>query len=203
MGLTRYIASQLGQPRGPVGLIATAVMNRQNRVMYDETERQLSIKEGDHVLDIGFGNGFMLNALAKRYHCAFYGIDISEDMVKAASHRNRDIIEAGRLSLSSQNINSTRFTDSFFEKAYTMNTMYFWDDPRIVLSEIHRILKSNGVFVNAFYTNETLDRFSHTRYGFRRYQIELLLKIGGEVGFSVEMIPFRQGTAYCMVCRKR
>ena len=61
------------------------------------------------------------------------------------------------------------FADESFTKAYTINTVYFWSDLNKAMLEIRRVLKSDGVFINTLYTNGTLSSFSHTRFGYKRY----------------------------------
>ena len=51
------------------------------------------------MLDIGYGNGFLLQRLDRRFKPELYGIDISEDMLLAAEKRNRKAKEAGSLKI--------------------------------------------------------------------------------------------------------
>ena len=60
MSINEYIAKQFANPRGIGGRIVMAVMNRQNAQMYEETERLLRPRNDDIILDIGCGNGIML-----------------------------------------------------------------------------------------------------------------------------------------------
>ncbi|MDR2571565.1 MAG: class I SAM-dependent methyltransferase [Oscillospiraceae bacterium] len=70
------------------------------------------------------------------------------------------------------------------------------------MREIRRILKPGGFFINALYTNETLDNFSHTEFGYKRYTSNDLIIAGQNVGFVVEIIAAFSGKAYCAVYRR-
>lgn len=201
MGLNEYIAKQFSKPSGIGGRVVSAVMNKQNRPMYEETERLLTLADSDKVLDIGCGNGYVLNMLAQRHSCAFTGIDISESVIKAASHRNRKYVNDGKMRFSCQNAGSMSFADASFDKAYTINTVYFWDDLVNTLTKIRRILKSNGLFINTLYSNETLKRFSHTQFGYKRFTAEQITNASQRAGFIVETVPIVGGAAYCVVCK--
>lgn len=200
MGLNRYIAKQFGNPSGLGGSIVLAVMNRQNLPMYEATEQRLSLAAGDHVLDIGCGNGYVLRMLAQRHSCVFTGIDISKSMINAAARRNRRFVKAGTMHLSCQNAQAMSFADASFDKAYTINTVYFWEHLESTMTEIHRVMRPGGLFINTIYANETLDRFSHTQFGYKRFTVEQIKTASERAGFAVTITPIMHGAAYCMIC---
>ena len=87
MSFNEYIAAQFANPHGLGGRIVMAVMNRQNAQMYETTERLLRPQAGDTVLDIGCGNGAMMERIAHMCDCRLIGTDISSDVLKSATHR--------------------------------------------------------------------------------------------------------------------
>lgn len=98
---------------------------------------------------------------------------------------------------------SVSFPDESFSKAYTINTVYFWNDLNKTMREIRRVLRLNGVFINTFYTNEMLSRFSHTQFGYMRYAAKDLLDAGQSAGLVVKAVPILQGTAICYIYSKK
>jgi ubiquinone/menaquinone biosynthesis C-methylase UbiE len=50
-----------------------------------------------------------------------------------------------------------------FDAVTSVNTIYFWSDTIKGLSEIKRVLKGNGIFVCAVYSQEWLKRVSYTK----------------------------------------
>lgn len=199
MNINTYIAKQFADPKGLGGSLVSFAMNRQNRPLYDETIRFLATSDSDSILDIGCGNGYVLKLLARQSNASFVGIDISTDIIKAASQRNR---KHKKMRFSCQNVSSMSFPDQCFSKAYTINTVYFWEDLSKTLLEIQRVLKPNGFFINTLYTNETLARFSHTQFGYKRYEPEDLIRTGESTGFLVEARPILRGTAICYMYTK-
>jgi len=202
MSLNSYIAKQFSRPAGLGGKLVSFVMNRQNRPLYEETIRLLPLSDTDSVLDIGCGNGAVLHMLACRYNCLFTGIDISTSIIKAASKRNHRFVKNGRMSFSCQDIKETSFDDGSFSKAYTINTVYFWENLSDTMAEIRRILKPDGLFINTLYSNETLSRFSHTQFGYKQFTIEELTSVGANAGFTVDVMPILNGAAYCVLYHK-
>jgi ubiquinone/menaquinone biosynthesis C-methylase UbiE len=202
MSLIDYIGRQFHNPQGFGGRLATWVMNIQNRALYDATEDLLALCDTDKVLDVGFGNGWLLERIAKRYGCELYGIDTSSDSLSLATKRNRRYIRSGRITLSLADALRTGFEDEFFSKVYTVNTVYFWDDLENGLSEMHRILKPGGLFVNTLYTKDTLDKLPMTRQGYKKYSLTQLSDASKRCGFSVKPQPILGGKALCVISTK-
>ena len=201
MNISSYIARQFSKPTGFGGKIVTAIMNKQNHPLYESTERLLSPRDAERILDIGCGNGYVLEMLAEQYDCDYTGIDISESILKTASNRNCRFIKNGKMIFKHGEASKIPFGDATFDKAYTINTVYFWKDLNDTILEIKRILKPHGIFINTLYTNETLARLSHTQFGYKRFTPEQLTTAAGRAGFETEIMPIMNGTAYCIVCR--
>ena len=201
MSIDKFIAKQLGTPTGLAGKAVARIMNRQNRALYDEMIRLLSPSDTDDVLDIGCGNGYVLQLLARQCGGAFAGVDPSRSMIRSAARRNRAFVQSGRMTLACQDAGEMSFADASFHKAYTINTVYFWHDLQSTMAEIRRVLKPGGLFINTVYTNETLSRFPHTQFGYKRYTTEQLISAGENAGFAVSAVPVLHGAAHCFVCR--
>lgn len=203
VSINSYIAKQFSHPVGFGGKLVSFVMNQQNLPLYENTILLLPpLSEADSVLDIGCGNGCVLNILAKRYDCKFAGIDISKSIIKAASQRNKRYLKEGRMELMCQDVSRMPFADCSFTKAYSINTVYFWEDVGRTMAEIQRIMKPNGIFINTLYSSETLMRFSHTQFGYKQFTVEQLVREGENAGFSVEVVPIVNGAAHCVIYHK-
>ena len=94
------------------------------------------IKEGSKILDIGTGNGYVLNEIRKVTNDdkGLYGIDNSKYMVEEA-------IKNGLSNIFVSDNYSIPFEDGFFDIVTAKNVT------RFSAEEIFRVLKPNGVFV--------------------------------------------------------
>jgi len=203
MNIAKYIAEQFGKPTGIGGIISTFIMNRMNQIQYKSVVINLNCSKKDRVLDIGFGNGYLINLLAKKNEGDFYGIEISDDMLKAGCNRNSELIKQRKIHLTKGNVMDIPFEDSFFDKVYTVNTVYFWKDLDKSLSEIKRVLKPNGIFINSIYSKQFLDNIKYTQYGFLKYtpkELEAaILRNGLNV---VQVVETKKNISYCIISRK-
>ena len=194
------IGAQFRKPSGLGGVLSTFLMNRINRRQYAATTQALSLVENDRVLDIGFGNGFMLQKLANTYNCEYYGIEISSDMVSSASKRNKNAVANDIMKLRLGDVQKTGFDDNFFDKIYTINTVYFWSDLKDGLTEIHRILRKGGIFVNTIYSYEYLDSLPYTQTGFAKYSLGKLTDTATQCGFNVRVVTIIEGKSFVLIC---
>ena len=179
-----YWASQCGNPRGFVGRLVIWAMNRANKVMYDGIIENMRLSKGMKVLDIGFGNGYLDALIYRKEQCTIYGIDISEDMVKLVSEKNKKGIANGDIHFTVGDCCDLAFEDQAFDIVVTMNTIYFWNDTIKGLQEIYRVLKDGGVFYNAALTKENLDKLFYTKNGFKKFEKHDYSEMGQKIGFN-------------------
>ncbi len=200
---TEYIGSQFGNPRGLVGKCCCLIMNCINRAMYRKTASLLQADENSKILDIGYGNGYLIKQLYKKYHSNIYGIDISEDMKKSAGKRNRKAVEAGKVQLELGDCCHLSYENDFFDAATSINTIYFWEDTKMGLEEICRTLKAGASFYNVVYTKEWLQKLSYTRIGFKFFEEEDFRELGKLAGFSETLIQdVVKGKSFVVVYKK-
>ncbi|MDR3219880.1 MAG: class I SAM-dependent methyltransferase [Dysgonamonadaceae bacterium] len=198
-----YIAKQFGKPTGIGGELSTFIMNCMNRKQYRTTIEHLKITAADIVLDIGFGNGFLIKNLAKRNLSKLYGIEISSDMLTKASKSNQRYINSGKVELLLADVQNLPFEDSSINKIYTINTIYFWNSIPAGLAEIKRVLKPDGIFINTIYDKEWLDRLTYTQYGFTKKTTAQLKELTEQSGFKItETIEIEKNKSACIIASK-
>lgn len=200
---TRTVGKNFRNPKGILGKISTKIMNLLNRKQYQVVLDNIDLKSGDTILDIGFGNGYLLKKLLNlNFSINAYGIDISKDMVKVASRNNQKYIKKGNLKLFLEDMGNTSFENDFFDKIYTINTIYFWNDIDKCFSEVKRILKPNGIFINVIFTKEFLDKLAYTNYGFNKYNIEEILEMTENNGMNIiKTIEIDKDKSYCIISK--
>jgi ubiquinone/menaquinone biosynthesis C-methylase UbiE len=197
MSFSEYIGSQFGNPHGFVGKICCLAMNTINKKLYANVATTVINSGAKNVLDIGFGNGHLEKKLLKHENVTVSGIDISEDMLKAATKKNKKAVTNGSLILSLGDCCDLKFEDNTFDAVASVNTIYFWNDTIKGLSEICRVLKDKGVFANAVYSQEWLKRVSYTKKGFKFFSTEDYIADGLKAGFSdVEVTEIIKGKSY-------
>ena len=192
---SEYIGSQFGNPRGFIGTICCLLMNTINRRLYSSIST--CINKNETILDIGYGNGYLINKINKKTQAAIYGIDISDDMKVIASRRNSKAVGDGKVKLSIGDCCDLKFKDKMFDAITSVNTIYFWSDTEKGLSEIYRTLKDGGVFYNAVYSKQWLQKSSYTKKCFKLFEKEDYIKLGKKAGFSkISIKEISQGKSY-------
>jgi ubiquinone/menaquinone biosynthesis C-methylase UbiE len=110
--------------------------------------QQLSAQPGERVLEIGFGTGHQVLAIAQAVGPTgfTYGIDISEGMNRITQARTQKAGLSDRVVLTCQDATSLPYSSSFFDALFLSFTLELFDTPEIppFLAECHRVLKSGG-----------------------------------------------------------
>ncbi|HKM33683.1 MAG TPA: methyltransferase domain-containing protein [Lachnospiraceae bacterium] len=203
MKLSEYIGSQFGKPRGVFGSICCLVMNVINKKLYFGIVNSLDIHKDSHVLDIGYGNGNLTKLLYNRYGCRISGVDISEDMKKLATEKNIKGVLTSRIHFDIGDCCDLSFDDEFFDAIVSVNTIYFWNDTKKGLNEIFRTLKKGGIFSNAIYSKEWMNKTSYTKKGFKLFSPDEIEVLAKEIGFEdVKIISLKDGDAFVINCKK-
>lgn len=167
------LARQLRNPSGENGVSTGIKMNNTNSNMINCTLETLKITDNETILEIGPGNGQHLSqlmSLAKNIQ--YYGVDVSETMITEAKKINTQIVASGKASFLHSDGQLIPFPKNTFDKIFTVNTIYFWENPNQYMAEIIRVLISGGTFSIAFVDKESMEKMPFTQHGFQLYDLE-------------------------------
>ena len=198
-----YIGQNFKHPKGFGGKIATFFMNIQNSKQYKSIIDNIDIQPTDTVLDIGFGNGYLLNRLLTLQPHKMIGIDISRDMISYVSKKHQDKVNKGKLNLYLADVHNLPLDNGSIDKAYSVNTVYFWQDIHKVFSEIQRVLKTGGLFLNVLYLQEWLDKLPASKHGYTKFTMDSIKNITNESGLKIEqIIEIQHKKSICIISIK-
>lgn len=185
----KQIAAQLKCPSGEDGLITARRMNENNAGIIRETLQRLQPAANDRILEIGPGNASHLpQLLAMAEGLQYQGIDISDTMIEQA--RTLNAAHAAQAVFHKGDGVTLPFAPASFDRIFTVNTFYFWQQPSQQLSEIKNVLKPGGRFILSMGSKRFMANLPFTQYEFTLYnepEVEALLK---EQGFTVQQTEF-------------
>jgi arsenite methyltransferase len=177
VSLASLIVRQLARP----SRLAARLMNLANAKINEQAVELLELSSEHRVLEVGFGGGVALTKLAGR--AAFVaGIDPSEAAVRATCKRFHHEIATRRLEVREAFVETIPFAEGSFDRALSVNTIYFWSDPDAGLREILRMLRPGGRLVLATEARRVPKRIA--KHGFTVYTEEEQVSLLRDAGFS-------------------
>ncbi len=131
--------------------------------------RKLGVKDGERVLEIGFGTGQCLVPLSVSVGETgrVYGVDLSEGMLRRAESRLAEAGLSDRAELKLGDAIDLPFEDAFVDAVFISFALELFDTPEIplVLEECRRVLKDDGrICVAAMSKEDQRDGFAVRLY---------------------------------------
>lgn len=145
----------------------------------------LSLRDHDHVLEIGFGTGKLIAEMTQLVTTGVIeGIDVSTTMVALAEKHNKRYIAEGRVILRHGDFEDAAYPDDRFDIICSANTIYFWVHPDQCIQKIWRMLKLGGKVILAFEDKAQLERRPLSTDIFRIYHEDEIKQLLSRNGFS-------------------
>ena len=170
------IEQQLSNPQGEFGVEIARNMNESNIQMTTDSIKSLNLLESDILLEIGHGNcGHLEKIYNKTIDIQYFGLEISETM----KYEAEKLIQNNRINFSLYDGIKIPFPDIYFDKIFSVNTIYFWEKPLDLVSEIYRVLKVNGILILTFSQKNFMKNLPFVKSKFSLYDnsdLSLLIK---------------------------
>ncbi len=204
---SKFLAQQASKPSGLFGrYIVGPMLIRANRAINKLVQHSLSLKNTDHVLEIGYGPGHLIKQIAEEtVEGKVIGLDYSPTMYNQACSVNAKGLMSGHVELHIGDCLTMPFADATFDKVCCVNVIYFWSSPVDNLREIYRVMKPGGRFVLGFRSAKQLSQLNLSSDIFTLYSPKEIQHILLEAGFNNAGIEKKNGVpfdAYCAIATK-
>ncbi len=192
--IKQYLSSQLVRPTGVFGkYLVGKLWNRHNMALNDSTFLHLQAINSDRILEIGFGGGYLLKKVLSVVTAgSVAGVDASPLMVEQARRKFRRQIESAVLHLYHCTAEQLPFSAGYFDKASSVNSIFYWPDVAAGLTEICRVLRNTGLLVLTFTVQADLDNRGFAHPGIRTYANDEVLAAVRQAGFRFVTIEEAQ-----------
>jgi ubiquinone/menaquinone biosynthesis C-methylase UbiE len=146
--LKKALIRQFQHPSGPMGALAGIMMARKNQERICWAVREMNIRPGEQVLEIGYGPGVAIQEIISGTPaCEVTGIESSSVMHVQAGRRNRKGIAGGRIRLRVKPAEEYNGEDGPFDLVFAINAISFCSDPAGMVEKAATWLKPNGRLV--------------------------------------------------------
>lgn len=170
----RELEEQLSCPKGEFGVELGENMNQSNIGMTLNTIDFLEFERENTVLELGHGNcGHLEKLLSSAEGINYYGLEISETMMNEATKNN--LSQKAEFNL--YNGESIPYSDNYFDKIFSVNTIYFWSNPEGLIHEIERTLKPSGICVLSYANKEFMKNLPFVGEKFTLFDQEDIKKL--------------------------
>lgn len=183
------LASQLGHPRGEKGIEIADMMNATNIGMTQHAIGSLELLGQEKILELGHGNCAHLSyILDNRPGLHYDGLEMSELMHEEAKKLNQEYIGKDQALFHLYDGQVNPFPDQYFDRIFTVNTIYFWANPQALLAELYRVLKADGRLCITFAQESFMKQLPFTAYGFELYSTDKLEKLIAKSAFKIQKL---------------
>lgn len=113
------------------------------------TERllnQISLSEGDHVLDVGCGLGGAARFVASRYGSRVTGIDLTQEYIEVGKTLSGWVAMSNSVALQQGSALAMPFEDASFDAGYMLHVGMNIEDKAALFSEVFRVLRPGAFF---------------------------------------------------------
>jgi ubiquinone/menaquinone biosynthesis C-methylase UbiE len=146
-----FIDNQYSKPKGIIGTYIGEKMVMQHKTETNWSLKLMNVKQGDRILELGCGAGYAIKLLLEKELAEkVVGLDISPTIIRSAKIRNNKAINEKSAELVQANFDKMPFHNKSFNTVFSIQTIYFWTDIATILSEIFRVLKSEGNVILTF-----------------------------------------------------
>jgi SAM-dependent methyltransferase len=199
--MSNILANQFRKPKGLLGKIVSRMMIKGNSREYKMLIREMQIRSGEKLFEIGYGHGWGIQQICSQYDSHVSGIDFSELMYKQACRRNRKYIQLKKVELFFGDFLNFEILPFRYDKIFCLNVIYFWDELNKPFGKIHESLKDEGLFCFAMAHRDDLNKLKFTDDSvFNKYTIEEVVERLKQAGFRE--IEYKYDWVYIIKCKK-
>lgn len=120
-------------------------MEKGHRPVGEQAIELMAIPGDAHVLDVGCGSGWATRLMAEKARDGrVVGIDIADEMIRVALESSQSFSNIEFRVASAEKL---PFREGEFTHAFSMESLYYYDDIPCALAEIVRVLAPGGLFV--------------------------------------------------------
>lgn len=189
----KELASQLGMPSGAKGLEVAQLMNKSNINMTLHAIARLLVSEGNKILELGHGNCKHLKYLLELTTLATYhGLEVSELMHQEAQRINQYYIERKQAYFQLYDGLNLPFSNNYFDRIFTVNTIYFWQNPAYLINELYRVTKPEGILNITFVQKKSMGQLPFVQFGFNLYTSQDILSLARNSTYIVNSVETQQ-----------
>ena len=131
-----------------------------------------------------------------------YGIDISEESVKFARKKNRDLL-GKRCFIEQGSVEKLPYENEMFNVVTAFETIYFWNDLLQSFTEIARVLKKGGIFLICCEMSDPSNTIWTSRIdGMTIHPVRELRSLLSRSGFTDISVYKRRKEDLCIIAQK-
>ena len=134
-------------PEGETGEKMLLRMNDHHKALRDWGFSFIKWVPGMEILDVGCGGGAAIHDMLKLSEGSIVkGIDHSYKSIELSLKVNAEAIAYERCSVKVYDVMDMPYIDNAYDLVTAIETVYFWENPKIAFEHIKRVLKPGGMF---------------------------------------------------------
>src|SRR6185369_8718140 len=134
-------------------------MENHHLYITEQTVRQMNLRQGERVLDLGCGTGWATRLLARLVaegsddSGQVIGLDVSDEMVRRARAQSKEFENVMYVVGAADRI---PWEENYFDKVLSVESFYYYPDQERALAELFRVMSPQGrlfILINLYKDN--------------------------------------------------
>ncbi|MEM8765510.1 MAG: methyltransferase domain-containing protein [Bacteroidota bacterium] len=156
-----------------------------NHEIFFDSLASLKLKKRNRVLELGVSSlDYLPYLFEQAQELKYFCLDTVKERIVEAKIVHKSLSKSEKVLFSDYNGIEIDYVKNFFDRILVVNDICFWQDPKAILNELHRVLRPGGVCIISFFEAEYFNDAPEHQHPVNVFDITKFAKLASSAPFS-------------------